>query len=66
MNFSSEATIVIVKLVSQLRGSSLGMESEFKVCFGIGVCTVWKKMKKSLSDIILFNFKGLLEYPEAT
>lgn len=23
-------------------------------------------MKKALSDIILFNFKGLLEYPEAT
>lgn len=42
------------------------MESEFKVCFGIEVCTVWKKMKKALSDIILFNFKGLLEYPEAT
>lgn len=42
------------------------MESEFKVCFQIGVCTVWKKMKKALSDIILFNFKGLLEYPEAT
>lgn len=23
-------------------------------------------MKKALSDIILFNFKGLLEYPGAT
>lgn len=42
------------------------MESEFKLCFGTGVSTVWKKMKKTLSDTILFNFKGLLEYPEAT
>jgi len=37
-----------------------------KFVLELGFVLFGKKMKKALSDIILFNFKGLLEYPEAT